>query len=110
MHETTLKAWLKKEDCNEVQRKIIFKLWNTLMIWGSWDGYYSVAEIAKGMKVSPSTISTHVKKFKKHFPEAYERIQEKRQSAKKSTTRLARSLQSPVSYDPSMDEYVKEKF
>jgi hypothetical protein len=110
MDKKTLNSWLKKEDTNAVQRKMLIQLWDTLLAWGAYEGYYTKKEISYHLGINRNTLDSRIKKFKEHFPEAYDRILEHRNSVKKSTNRLGRSLGSPTSYNNSMDKFIVEKY
>lgn len=110
MDKKTLNSWLKKEDTNAVQRKMLIQLWDTLLAWGAYEGYYNKKELAYKLGITGRKLKHQIETFKEHFPEAYDRILEHRNSVKKSTNRLGRSLGSPTSYNNSMDKFIVEKY
>ena len=113
MNERTLKIYA--ENPNDYRLKKLAKYWDTLLLWSQNDPYLKIKEIARQLKVTDKTVSNRVQWFKKHCPEAYYKAKDDRASAKHSTTRLDASLKKMnngefISYEPSMDEYIKEVF
>lgn len=85
-------------------------LWETVLLWSGYDGFFTYTEMAKILHTTPKVISSRLVKFKRLYPEAYEKILEDRAVAGKTTYRLAKSLANPKSYQSNMDKYIVEKF
>jgi len=110
MNDSTLKSRLRDENTNEVQRQMLIDLWDTLMDWGGYEGYYTKKELSYKLGISNKTLNHRLKTFKEHFPEAYEVIRVHRNTVKATSNRLNRSLTRPVSYNTSMDKFIVEKY
>ena len=85
-------------------------LWETVLLWSGYDGYYTVKEIAEILHIRIETVYSRLKRFKKLYLEAYEKIQEDRNSIKKTICRQDNFLLKPEEYQTSMDNFIKEKF
>lgn len=86
------------------------KMWETLLLWSGYKGYHSIDDIAKLLTINKNTVLSRIRLFAKQNPKAYEKILQDRQTIKKTSTRLKLFLGKPVSFESSMEEYVKEKF
>jgi IS30 family transposase len=86
------------------------KMWDTVLLWSGYDGYYSISEIAKNLGEKRSTIISRLKRFAAHYPKSYEKISNDRAAIKASTLRLGVKLSKPVSFQSNMETHIKEKF
>jgi hypothetical protein len=85
-------------------------LWETVLLWSGYSGYYNLTEIAKILHTTPNVVSKRIEKLKKLYPTAYEKIVRDRAAIGKATTRQIKSLANPDFYTPKMDKYIKERF
>jgi len=101
-----------------VQRRLA-KYWNTILLWSGYDGYWEIKVIARALKVRVSTVEQRLQWFKKHFPEAYEKIKQDRAHIRSASCRLDKQLEEMnegrfISLDamPSdiSESLIKEKF
>jgi hypothetical protein len=101
-----------------VQRRLA-KYWNTILLWSGYERYMEVRDIAYVLRIEPRTVSRRIEWFKKHYPEAYEKIKADRKTIKTASLRLDRQLEDmkegrftsldAMSSDIS-DSLIKEKF
>ena len=122
MDKRVLKGWLNNAGENETlpdwKQKILIDLWDVMMYWGSCDGsFYTVRALAHEMGVSTNTIYAKIKRFKREFPEAYDKLEADRARAKRVCKRQAESFHNPLSWDrlkedsgPEVEGWVKEQF
>jgi hypothetical protein len=88
----------------------VIKLWDTLLLWSGYEGFYTIPEIAYKMKIRVNSVGKRVKRFKELYPEAFEKLNSDRKAIKNAHTKLHQALKSPTPYDTKMDIYIKEKF
>ena len=92
------------------EAKMEKNLWDTILLWSSYDVYRSVKEIATCLGISRRTVESRIRRFEKKNPEAYQKIMSDRAAIKATTIRLGKELLHPVPYDNSMESFIKEKF
>ena len=110
MNKNTLKGLVNKENLDKSVSSKLVKYMDTLVLWSGYDRYYSIKEIAYIEKIKPKTVENRLFWLKNNFPDGYKTAMENRACVKAATLRLEKSAMRPVSYDPSMDEFIKEKF
>ena len=86
------------------------EMWDTVLLWSGYDGYFSIAEIAQMREESEGTIRSRIRRFAERYPQAYETVLADRSAIKATTTRLTDRLSHPVSFKPEMESYIKETF
>jgi len=118
MDNRTLRSWFNKEGATESQIKLLYKLYDVILLWGAFDGgYWKIKDIARELKITTNTVYSRLKLFKEHFPEGYAKAKEYRACAKNTSERHYESSRRPKSWDQlkeehgdMADEWIKEKF
>ena len=118
MDNRTLRSWLNKEGATEAEMKLLYKVWDVALLWGSFDGgYYTIKEIARELRLTRNTVSKRLKMFKENFPEGYEKAQAGREMAKRVGDRQYESFRRPKSLESlkedhgdEIERHIKETF
>lgn len=96
---------------NKKKARKMQALWETILLWSGYDGYFTVKEIAFILHTRPKTIENRIQKFKKLYPEAYEKVLEDRGAIGRCNTRLQKTSIEPVEFKEGVhDSYIVEKF
>ena len=86
-------------------------LWETILLWSGYDGFFTIKEIAHILHTYPYVIRNRIKRFQRLYPEAYQKVLEDRSCIGKCTTRLLQAALNPVQFQPGVhDKYIKEKY
>ena len=111
--------WLEGFDPNTSKGQKLLKYLETILLWSGYRQYMEVKEIAKHLKIEPSTVSRRIQWFKKNYPDGYKRVKADRDAIKNASNRLDEQLEKMsngkfISYDDldpdTRDEIVKERF
>lgn len=106
----SIRASFQFYEKNQTKARKMQALWETILLWSGYNGFYTVSEIATIMQSKRQTIRNRIKRFKRLYPEAYEKILTDRKAIGKAATRQFEALANPDQYKTSMDKYIKEKF